>query len=157
MNMMRVRSISIVKHIEPHLIFVDERLKPPFIEDLVQRMTHAPDSILLLAAFEDKQIRAFIVAQNPGPDLPFIHLSQVWSHSNNSHDWYKPFLAKLLLWAAAHDKDYIRAETTRSSEAMYRRFGFMESHDVVYAKIIRFDLNLSSEEFLEWATSSHQT
>jgi hypothetical protein len=157
MNMIRIRSAEIVKHIAPHVTFVDPKLKAPYLEDVAQRLIQAPDTILLLAAFENDEIKAFIVAENTAPRIPFVHLSQVWSHPDNPRDWYKPFLAKLLLWADAHDKDYVRAETMRNTEAMYRRFGFTPSHDVAYAKIIRFDLNNSSEEFFKWATSSHQT
>jgi hypothetical protein len=161
MNVIRVRSTKIVEHIEPHLSFSDPRLKAPFLEELVQRMLNAPDSLLVLAAMEGETLKAFLIAQNAGPSVPYITVNQVWSDSDNSREWFEPFLAKLILWTAANDKDYIRGETPRSTRALLRRFGFEP-----YTEVVKFDLVKTRfhellvkrpEEILQWATSLSQT
>jgi hypothetical protein len=157
MEIIRVRTPELVEQMEPHLTFHDPRHKGIFLEDLLQRMSMAPDSLLILAGMDEDGLRAFAIVTNPGVAYPYVYLSQIWSHPNNAtHDWYTPFFARVVLWAAAHDKDYIRAETQRNTEALYRKFGF-ES----FSTNVRLDLDESGikelfnqrpEELLQWAS-----
>lgn len=153
-SVIRARSVNVLKHIEPILVFQDQRLRLPFIEGIAQQLTNSPDSILLLVAMDGSDLRASLIAHNPGPSLPYIFVSQLWSHPDNPPDWYKPFFARLILWTTANDKTYIRGETLRDTDAIYRRFGFEP-----FAQIVSFDLvktgiyqRLTShpEEFLKW-------
>ena len=135
MSMVRVRSVDIIKHIAPHLVFTDECLRAPFLQELAHGIMNSPDSLLILASFEGKEIRAFLIASNPGATLPYVMVAQTWSHPSNPSNWYEPFLAKLILWATAHDKEYIKAETPRNADAMFRRFGFEQ-----YMTVLKFKL-----------------
>lgn len=134
------------------LTFHDDRMKEPYLTELERRMIAAPDSLLILASIESDEVKAFLVAQNPGPEIPYMILTQVWSDPHNDRSWSDPFLARLVLWSLAHDKSYVRAETRRNAEAMYRRFGFEPS-----STIVSLDLTPYSEEFLQWAVSLNQT
>lgn len=137
MKIIRAQSPDVIEHMEPHLVFTDDRLKGPFITELVYRMTKVPETVQVLVSFDDetKEIRAQTISLNPGPLLPFILLPQVWSHPENPWSWWQQFLSRIIIWAIANDKDYIRAETNRNTTAMMRRFGFEP-----YLQLIKFDL-----------------
>jgi hypothetical protein len=147
--------VNIVKYIEPHLILPD-KLKPVFLEDLIRRMTQTPDTVLVLASLEGSEVKSFLIADNPGPSVPYIVLAQVWSSPDNDASWYEPYLARLLMWAVANDKEYIKAETQRNTAALFRRFGFEP-----FSQNVKLDVNghllEHPEEFLKWATSLNQT
>lgn len=169
LEIIRVRSVDFLRHLEPHLTFSDPRLKKPFIEELAQRMIHQPDALMILVAIQNGQTEreqagrlvAFMIVHNPGVDFPYISVLQAWSHPDNPASMSDPFIARMVLWALSLDKDYVRAETQRSTAAMYRRFGF-EPH----SQIVKFDLvskgfhdllTKRPREFLKWATSLTQT
>lgn len=155
MDVIRVRSVDIVESIEPHVVLEDQ-VKPLFLENLVWRMLHTPDAVLVLASFEGDELKAFLIADNPGAGVPYIVLAQVWSYPDNDRSWFVPFLTGLVLWAMAHDKEYIKAETQRNAEALFRRFGFKP-----FSTNVKLDVNKElighPEEFLQWVASLNQT
>jgi hypothetical protein len=119
-------------------------------------MTHVPESLLILVAFDkDDEIRAFSILSNPGPAYPYVQLQQIWSHPENDWDWVDKFFARAVLWACSLDKEYIRAETQRDTEALFRRHGFETlSHNVKFDLIKTgfHDLLINRpEELVQWA------
>ncbi len=160
MEIIRVHSAKIVQYIEPHLTFTDPELKELFVEDLMQQMISLPGSILLLAAIEDEEVKAFVIARDPGYRVPFAQVAQLWSDPDNPREIVDQFFIKVISWALALGKTYIRAETSRDPAAFYRRFKFKPE-----LQIMRFNLDTEefqdtlhkhSVEFLQWATSSTQ-
>jgi hypothetical protein len=160
MEIIRVHSAKIVEYIEPHLVFSDPELKPLFVEELMQLMMNAPASVLVLAAIEDSKVLAFVIAQDPGYRVPFVKVAQLWSHPDNGRAITDQFFVKVISWALALGKTYIRAETSRDPHAFYRRFKFKPE-----MQIMRFNLDSDefqdalqdhAVEFLQWATSSSQ-
>lgn len=160
MKLTRIKTAKQLGPLVQHLTLCDPASsKERFIQNLEELMEHAPENLLILAHFdEDTNLTSFIIAQNPGPKAPYIFLAQVWSRADNEPDWYESFYARLLLWAIALDKSYIRGETERNTEAMYRRFGFKP-----YFQVIRLDLDHFNDllmdnpkEFFQWATSESQ-
>jgi len=139
MNLEMKQSCSpdIIKHIVPHLIITDPEMRDLYVGELAAAILKAPESLLILTAFDetDKDLRVFLIAQDPGMLYPFANVSQLWSHPDNPRSWADPFFARTILWAVSRGKKYLRAETPRNLGAMYRRFGF-ES----YLQVIKFDL-----------------
>lgn len=137
MKVIRARSTNVVKLIAPHLIFTDPKLKGSFVADLIQKMLNEPESLLVLVALDEEteELRAFSIAHNPGPSMPYVILPQVWSHVENPWNWWQLFLSRVIIWAAALGKDYIRGETDRNTSAMLRKFGFEP-----YLQLIKLDL-----------------
>lgn len=102
-------------------------------------MSQAPESLMVLAAIESDEpespVKAFIIAQNPGFKVPYILLAQSWSDSENSWELAQRVFVRLVMWAVSLGKTEIRGETQRSTEAIYRRFGFKS-----ISQVMGFDL-----------------
>ncbi len=136
MKIIRVRSTEFIKRIKKHLIFTDPAIRGAFIGELEQRMIQLPDSVLILAAIDGDDILAYMIAQNPGPKIPYVVVAQAWSDSVSIQGMDKEFLTRLVLWATSLGKEYIRAETQRNPDALYRAFGFKP-----IAQVVRLDFN----------------
>jgi hypothetical protein len=159
MEIIRVQSIKSIPLIEEKLTFQDEKLKTPFLTQLAYTIQNNPASLMFLAAIEDGDIVGFVIAQDPGFLVPFITVAQLWNAPENSRSVVDSFFARIVTWALGLGKSFIRAETTRNEEAMYRRFRFLP-----VAQVITFDLSrahaalvASPKEILEWAVFSDQT
>lgn len=150
-EIMRVRSPDVIKHIKAHLTFYDEEVQPIFLSGLVEAMTNAPESVMVLGAINSQQnsLVGFVVAQNPGPSYPYIYLSQVWSHPDNAWAVVEEFLVRLSIWGMSLGKTNIKAESSRNTEALLRRFNFEP-----VASVLRFDLNQNGME-LQTALINH--
>lgn len=124
MNIIRVRSTEILKHITPHLTFTDPDYKAPFIDELILAMMNNPDRMMVLANLEDEKVSAFLVAENPGFRSPFVRILQAWNNSNGPKYLGEEFMGILVVWAKILGKTHILAETTRDTGALYRRYQF---------------------------------
>ena len=125
MDIVRVRSVEIIRHIHEHLVFVDPSNKEPFVEHLTELMTQYSDSVLVLAAIDDGIVKGFLIAQNPGQHYNYVFISQVWSCPGNTWTVANRFLDWAIHWALALGKTMIRGETQRSTEGFFRRFAFL--------------------------------
>ena len=136
MNITRPKDLSVLKDIEPYISASHPDLIPIIQADIAQLMAHSPAALLFLTWYdEQKDLRAFTITSDPGPAYPYAAVWQVWGHSDNPRNWINPFFARMVLWAVAHDKEYLRTESQRTPSAIYRRFGF-EPH----IQILKYDL-----------------
>jgi len=136
MNIVRATTPDVIELVAPHMVFTDDRVKGPFITELVYRMTKAPDTLQFMVALnEEKELRAYSICTNPGALLPFVLLAQVWSHPENPSYVADRLLSQVIIWTIAMGKDYIRGETVRNTAALMRRFGFEP-----YLQLIKLDL-----------------
>lgn len=100
----------------------------------ISNMMHAqPESINVLQAWQGENIVSFLVGNIS--DCGYIWVAQGWSKSGNPPAVATEMFSRLLLWAMALGKMSVRAETTRSLEAMYRRFGFKPVATIVERRI----------------------
>ncbi len=125
-RIIRVRSTKIIPLIEPRLVFNDPESKAPFIEELAHVMTHAPESLLVLAALDDDDdaLIAYTIVQNPGIAYSYASIAQVWSNPSNSRSVIEELHARVVLWAMMLGKTCIRGETQRDTAAILHRFGY---------------------------------
>ena len=143
--------------IRNRLTFKDERLREPYMGELTHKLLHNPECVFFLLGLDDKtphDLKAFIIAFNPGVNIPFVCLSQIWAMGNQP-DWYKPFLAKLVMWTHFQGKDYIRGETIRNTEAIHRRFGFEPSTEIMTLSVQKGLQDLfqhTPEEIQQWVS-----
>ena len=137
MEIIRVRTSKILKHIEPHLTFTNPGNKLLFLEQFVQAMEFSPESIMVLAAIDDNEtVIAFLIAENPGFKSQHISIAQCWSHPDNPWSLSEEIFARAVMWAIALGKTCIRGETQRKTEAIYRRFGMSP-----IAQVMQLDLD----------------
>ncbi len=139
----RPTSIEVIEKITPFVTMSDPKLVELYLMDLASVMMHNPMSLLFLTWFEEDEIRGFLTARDLGPQYPYAAVTQFWGHTLNPRDWIEPFFKLTILWAVAHDKKYLRAETQRDLGAFYRRFGFEP-----YLQVVKFDLADSTKELL---------
>ncbi len=137
MNITRPNSLDAIDKIAPFISVPNSEMKQLFLADLAVLMVQNPMALLFLTWFDDieEDIRAFLIAKDPGPHYPYVKVTQLWSHPDNPRSWLEPFFGQLVLWAIAHDKKYMLAETQRDLGAVLQRFKFEP-----YAQIVKFDL-----------------
>lgn len=137
MQIIRAKTSKVLKYIEPHLTFTDPNIKIPFMEEFVQTMEVLPESLMVIAALDDdKTLKGFIIAQNPGFKYPYIVMAQIWSATGNPWTVTEEMLARIVMWAVSLGKSSIRGETQRNLQAVYQRYGF-----VPVSQVVQFNLN----------------
>lgn len=134
------KNLDVLKDVEPHLIVTDPCLRSVVMSDLKSLLINHPMAILFLTWYDEetKHLRAFGITVDPGVAYPYASVYQMWSRADNPRNWFDPFFSRMVLWSIAHNKEYIRADTQRNTEAMCRRFGF-EPH----LQTVKYDLSKS--------------
>jgi hypothetical protein len=103
-----------------------------YISNLLQVM---PENVCVLIAHEDGEVvKAFIIAMAM-PEDEHVFLFQAWRDPQTKPSLADTMLFHLLLWCQKIGRDQIRAESSRSSEAFYRRWNFEE-----HSKILKFNI-----------------
>lgn len=151
----RIRSTNIIKLIEPHLTFSDEALKEQYLLQLVDALTNKPDSIFIVGGFRGDELVAFGIAYNSGPLDPFVLLTQAWSEHNNQKELVDNMFSRIILWSMMLNKKGIRAETQRSTKALFRAYGFEPVTEIVQ---LTFDPEIQNEmlqEMSSWVVHSN--
>ena len=147
MRIIRPGSIEILNEIKPLLTVFEESLRDLAITDIASLMINHPASLLFLVGYDDDdgdegderdEVKAFLIAKDPGPIYPFTMVLHLWSHPLNPRKWFDTFFARLIVWTVAHDKRYIKAETQRNLKAFCKRFNFQP-----FSQTVRFDLEES--------------
>lgn len=157
--LIRVRSVKFVPLIADNLTFPGIEMREVFLEHLVYAMERNPDSVLVLAEVEDKEINGFVIAHNPGPKHPFVDLAQVWIALGQPWSVGNQMLSRVVLWSLSLGKSYVRGETQRNPDALLRKFGFEP-----VSQIVKFTLDPAleqavvsqSSEAIRWAVSSNR-
>jgi hypothetical protein len=117
----------------------------PTLLYLREAMTVSPDSVMIQVAIEDQQIIGFVICQNPGTFIPHVELIQTWIQPGKPQSVGNDLLAQAVIWATALGKNFIRGETPRNVEALYRRFKFQPTATVVYLDVSQVRHSLTTQ------------
>jgi hypothetical protein len=115
-----------------HFVVDSEHDRALLDQQIEHAMIHQPESVLVIQATRDNTLVGFLIAQNTGP---FVWLAQAWSRPGNEYQVADEMWSRLLVWSAALGKSEIRAETKRSINPLYERFGFVEFSRTITRKI----------------------
>ena len=115
---------------------IDESLDRDATADGLKSIVSRPDVYIAMALDEDlNEVVMFIVAI-AYPNQKVVNLIQVWADSKlEGRSVQDRLFLRTCLWAESIGRTQLRAETQRSSEALYRRWKFRE-----HSKIIVFDI-----------------
>ena len=112
----------------------DQPARELFAQQLVHVMATRPETVLVLVARSDKSgIIGFIVAELAVLDT--VNLRQAWIHSAAPWQIGIQLNDRVKLWAVGHGRSRIEVRTQRSSEALYRRYGFVEDAKILVQTI----------------------
>ena len=153
----RLRSTGLIKLVEPHLTFSDDNLKEGYLVDLHTMLIEQPDSVFVVGGFRGSELVAFGIAYNPGSKSPHVLLTQAWSEHTNQKELVDNMFSRIILWAMALEKSGIRAETQRSTEALFRAYGFEKVTEVVQLTFNKEIQNEMLQEVSSWVVHSNQT
>lgn len=118
----RVTSPQVAQSLLSHVTLDDGTPPEVFGHQLVEMLTHHPDSVCVIVARSDAGVVGFVVLQNTPSDYTFV--VQAWSLSTNPRSVADAMFARAVLWTNALGKSKIRAQTSRDVDSFYRRFGF---------------------------------
>lgn len=117
-----------------HVPLPTPELKELFGQQLMSVMTQRPETVFVLQATSDKTgIMGFIIATFGAGEV--VNLLQAWVNPQASWDLAKELQSRLMLWTTAHGRSEIEVRTKRSSEALYKRFGFEETAKILTLSI----------------------
>lgn len=136
----RTWNIEEVKEIIPHLIFTDNRIKDAYVSELSHYLMNSPNSLQILIAKDEGELIGFTISHDPGWRFPFLKIAQAWITPTAPNDLGDRFLSEIIVWAQTLGKEYIRAETTRSPDALLRKYNFKTMHTVVRLDLEGIDL-----------------
>lgn len=133
-RILRTRDPKAVEYMIPHFTLPggDEE-KEAAGQQLMQRMTTSPESVVVFQAWRGEDIVGFIIAFVS--ENPFVWVAQGWSRPGNPWVIADELFRRVLLWGMALGRTSIRAETSRDLEAMYSRFGFKPVASIVERRI----------------------
>lgn len=130
----RVETEHSIVEMVPHLSLENDYEKQLFAEQFINAIRTNRSSVFCVQARnEDDELIGFIIAQSS--DLPFVSIHQAWSKPGNPWLVIDHLYKRTILWALSLGFEEIRAETKRSLEPLFRRFGFEEHSVVVKYKI----------------------
>lgn len=130
----RVTNPADTQDIIPMLPLETDEGRALFAQQLAQVMIHRPETVLVLAARSDVNgLVGFVIAELA--QLEVVNLRQAWVSPKVTWDVGTELNARVKLWAVGHGRTQIEVRTTRSAEAMYRRFGFEESAKILVQSI----------------------
>jgi hypothetical protein len=129
----RALSLEDFKAIEPQLTLDYTESSAGYMTDLLNACRLTPERVCVFQAWEGDELRGFIVAQVDSSPVAWV--SQGWSHPANPWEVADTLFSRVLVWAVALGRSCVRAQTRRSSRAMFERFGFQEIARVVEVKI----------------------
>ena len=135
MRIIRGRNKAAVKLIEKHLIDSKYEAQGTMKEVVLDNLRHSPEETWLSLAVEGNEVKGFVVALAP-VGRGFVFIYQVWVAPDAPKGISENLFHRLVLWADAVGASQLRGETFRSSEALYRRWGFGE-----FSKVLKFDID----------------
>lgn len=118
----RTHDPKIIEQLLPYVVLIGGESPEKFANSLEFLLRTHPDNVLIVLARRlDNSICGFIIAENT-PDCVWI--IQAYSDPSNGWTVIDEMFARVMLWASILGKKHIKADTQRSVEALYRRFGF---------------------------------
>ncbi len=95
-------------------------------DQIMHALRHTPERVLILQARRDSgELLAFVVAETGVGTT--AQIAQAWSGQSTPWSVANNLFARVRLWALSLGKTEIEVTTTRSTESLYRRFGFVEA------------------------------
>jgi len=129
----RATTFEDLRAIEGFLVLEADEPVELFMANLVAAYRTAPEQVACFQAWDNGELKAFILAQLEGPNSVWI--SQGWSDSANPWEVASELVNRVKLWAVALGRTKVQARTKRSARAMYERFGFEEVARVMEIRI----------------------
>lgn len=139
LDIIRIINPDDVAGLRPYFTLTDPELMDLLVVELTSALKTMPDSVLILLGLDsEEKIKVLLVAVNPGIAYKHINVTQLWAHPKTDSSWLKSFMPRIIMWAIALNKTYLRAETSRNTKAFYRRFGFEP-----LSTVVKYDLKKS--------------
>lgn len=129
----RVTNPLHVHHIKSFLVLPDGIQNETYLQQLQSSMQQDPGNVYVLTATAKDELLGFAVANNTPAEC--IYVSQFYTSPAAPPDVSTELMVRLTLWAFGLGKNFIRAETQRSTEALYRLAGFEPVATVVERRI----------------------
>ncbi len=117
-------------------LLVDEDFsKEALVRNLKYKLTHQPDSVLILQAYEGEDLIAFLIAHAP-QGFKHTFIQQAWLSPGTKTQIADRMFLKLLMWTEEIGRKEIRGETLRDPKAFFQRWKFEE-----FSTILSFRLD----------------
>ncbi len=135
----RITSVEDIpmEEVARHLV-VDEGGEVNFLQQLAGWLANMPEKVFMLLVWnnrEKEELRAFVIAHDPGMHVDYSYIAQVWSDPQNNRKVTTAMFARLWVWTVAMGKTAIRGMTQRNEDAIFRSFGFENVGIIVERKI----------------------
>lgn len=143
-RMGRIREQAEISEFLPHLVHEDDQDPKQFLTSMQGMMETRREQILVLGIRREDKLVGFSISL----DLlrPYVWITQFWMDPTMGQKVTDEMFLRILNWAVALGKVEVRAETTRSVDAFYRRVGF-EQHSVT----VKLKLSGIEEKLLDRA------
>ena len=133
-RVMKPDSPNLLLEVANHLVFPqDENRGAEFVQQLIETLKTSPESVNFVVAMDGEELVGFLVAVNTSEDC--VLLSQAWSKPGNSWKIIDELFLRIILWTFGLGKSSIRAETSRDSEAVWRRWEFQDRSRIIERKL----------------------
>jgi hypothetical protein len=110
---------------------INEDYPDGMLGDMVKKgLEDFPDSVYLLHAWEENDLKAFILAWDV-VGQNHIFLEQAWSDPKVDRNVLDQMFTGLMVWASSLNKLSIRAEVTQHTEAIIRRWKFKKHSEIL--------------------------
>lgn len=120
MRIFRATNTAALEYINEKLRPADGVSKEQYLENLGLWIKNAPETIMLMMAFEEDEIQAFMIAYLP-PSVNYVFISQIWSENENlAHD----LLTRLIEWADSCNRTQLRMESESDHDGYSKLWGF---------------------------------
>jgi len=105
-------------------VFPPETPVELFKSQIATNFANSPNNVLILNAMDDDVLVGFIIAEQGFDNSVWI--VQAWSKPSNPKAVIDALFNRVVLWTISQGRERIQVQTTRSADALYRRFGFEE-------------------------------
>ena len=133
MEIFRTDKLDILKYIAPNITTTPDEPVLVTIDNIAKNMIEHPDYTCISVAFDGADLIGYAVAWVV---RDHIWIDQAWTSVDYSREEVgKKILEVIKVWALENDIHDIRFETTRSTKALTRAWGFEEFSSIMKMEI----------------------